>query len=75
MVLSFLGPKVVYFYEIIGGAFNAPPRQLMYIFDPAGNRVKNNFLMASFTSIYIYISNLIHKLNSNSEYSVECADF
>ena len=41
MVLSFLGPKVVLFYEIIGGAFNAPPRQLTYIFDPAGNRVKN----------------------------------
>ena len=43
MVLSFLGPKVVLFYEIIGGAFNAPPRQLTYIFDPAGNRVKNHF--------------------------------
>ena len=40
MVLSFLGPKVVLFYEIIGWAFNAPPRQLTYIFDPAGNRVK-----------------------------------
>ena len=39
MVLSFLGPKVVLFYEIIGGAFNAP-HQLTYIFDPAGNRVK-----------------------------------
>ena len=24
-VLSFLGPKIVLFYEIIGGAFNAPP--------------------------------------------------
>ena len=41
MVLSFLGPKVVLFYEIIGGAFNAPPRQLTYIFDPAGNRVNS----------------------------------
>ena len=41
MVLSFLGPKDVLFYEIIGGAFNAPPRQLTYIFDPAGNRVKS----------------------------------
>ena len=35
MVLSFLGPKVVLFYEII----QCPPRQLTYIFDPAGNRV------------------------------------
>ena len=34
------GAKVVLFYEIIGGAFNAP-RQLTYIFDPTGNRVKD----------------------------------
>ena len=38
MVLTFLGPKIVLFYEIIGGAFNAP-RQETYIFDPAINRV------------------------------------
>ena len=34
MVLSFFGPKVVLFYEIMGGAFNAPA--------PAGNRVNAN---------------------------------
>ena len=39
MVLSFLGPKVVLFYKIIGG-HSMPPRQLTYIFDPTGNRVK-----------------------------------
>ena len=39
MVFSFLGPKDVLFYEIIGGGIQYPPRQLMYIFDPAGNRV------------------------------------
>ena len=26
------------------GAFNAPPRQLTYIFDPAGNRVSVDYL-------------------------------
>ena len=35
MVLSFLGPKVV----LLEG-HSMPPCQLMYIFDPAGNRVK-----------------------------------
>ena len=39
MVLSFLGLKVVLFYELIGGAFNAP-HQLTYVFDPSGNKVK-----------------------------------
>ena len=40
MVLSFLGPIVVSFYEIIGGHSMPPPRQLTYIFDSAVNRVK-----------------------------------
>ena len=44
MVLSFWGLKIVLFYEIIGEAFNGPPHQLMYIFDPAGNRVKTGAL-------------------------------
>ena len=46
MVLSFLGPKGVLFYEIIGG-HSMPPRQLTYIFDPAGNRVNNDKMTLS----------------------------
>ena len=30
MVLSFLGPKIVSFYEIVGGAFKAPPLGNVY---------------------------------------------
>ena len=67
MVLTFLGPKIVLFYEIIGGAFNAPPRQETYIFDPATNRVKSSLSYGNQNQHNIlwrseYIRPVIHRM-------------